>query len=80
MIIPVRCITCGMPIGDVYDTFHKMKSEKDKKYFDEHNISPEKASSILQVNLEYDEFFEKLFIENMCCKIHLVTAIDFYKI
>ena len=80
MIIPVRCISCGMPIGDVYDIFHKMKDEKDREYLKEHNIAPEKASGNLKINIIYDEIFEMLQIKNMCCKIHIVTPIYFYNI
>ena len=40
VIIPVRCFTCGKPIGHLYEEFKKRvdEGEDPKKVFDELNV------------------------------------------
>jgi DNA-directed RNA polymerase subunit N (RpoN/RPB10) len=31
MIVPIRCFTCGKPIGQIWERFNKIKAEKGAK-------------------------------------------------
>jgi DNA-directed RNA polymerase subunit N (RpoN/RPB10) len=68
MLVPIICFTCGCPIGDKEDLFNKLKEEKAKKL----NIR-----DIDNKELDCSDILNKLDINNDCCRMHLITSMQF---
>ena len=80
---PVRCFTCGFPIGNIKDAFDYMRRlklaelrEKNPQYnshvtYNAMNPFPE---------AELDDVFEALGVERKkyCCKTRLVSNVQFH--
>jgi DNA-directed RNA polymerase subunit N (RpoN/RPB10) len=64
MLVPIVCFTCGCPIGDKEDLFNYLKQKEIEKNKDVENL-----------NCLY--IFELLDIKNDCCKMHMLTAMNF---
>ncbi len=75
MIIPVKCFTCGMVLGDKYryylEEVRKLKLNKD--------IDVDK---VMYLTKEYKEktpegeVMDSLGLKKMCCRRHLLTHVD----
>ena len=78
MIIPVRCLSCGKVIADVYDYFKEEVSKRKEKA----NID---NSDLTTINLNKDEIkktiegevLDELGIIKDCCRLCILTHIDF---
>jgi DNA-directed RNA polymerase subunit N (RpoN/RPB10) len=79
MLVPIRCVSCGMPIAHVYDVFTTLREEKIKKCLKDNNTIHAKASSNLDIKVDCMDIFEILQIHNACCRMHLATVSEFYK-
>lgn len=64
MLVPILCFTCGCSIGDKEDLFIHLKNEKKEKEPDNEELD---CSDILDI----------LDIKNDCCRMHIITAINF---
>ena len=75
MIIPVKCFTCGMVLGDKYLYYvkevRKIKLQNEMSldediYLDENNIKKTPEGEVL----------DKLNLTKMCCRRHMLTHVD----
>jgi len=63
MLIPILCITCGLPLADKEDIYKHLKLEKIRKNKTE--------------TIDFQDILEQLDIVNECCKMHFITAMQF---
>lgn len=63
MLIPILCITCGLPLADKEDLYNHLKEEKIKKTKTE--------------DIDFQDILEQLDIVNECCKMHFITSMQF---
>lgn len=74
MIIPIKCVTCGMVLADKYRYFKdKVTQEKilsgdlqDEKYFTRTNTEKTIEGKLL----------DELKLNRMCCRRHMLTHVD----
>ena len=75
MIIPVKCVTCGMVLADKYRYYlEEVRNRKLAKSQDIH--------SVLYLTREFTEktaegeVLDELGLTKMCCRRHLLTHVD----
>ncbi len=78
MIVPVRCPSCGMPIGQVEPVFIELQKEKMKKTLEEYDTLPSKASANLNIEADCEDIFNLLIINNLCCRMHIMSTFYFH--
>lgn len=73
MLIPVKCFTCGMVLGDKYRYYlqevRKMKGNADINnvtYLTTENVTKTPEGVVL----------DKLNLNKMCCRRHILTHVD----
>lgn len=72
MIIPIRCFTCGKPIGALYKKYKKKMEElfgKEDNILDPDTITTENTAAT-------KEIFRSLGVRRYCCKRHLISHVD----
>lgn len=73
----IKC-TCNNSIGEYYQIFNYLREKKIKE------IKKTSSTSIFNyqfdenLNISFEDIFEKLNITKNCCKIRLSTYIEFY--
>lgn len=75
MIIPIKCFTCGMVLGDKYEYYCKeVRKRKMEKGLDN--------SKVIYLTTEFrdktpeGEVLDELNLTKMCCRRHLMTHVD----
>jgi DNA-directed RNA polymerase I, II, and III subunit RPABC5 len=75
MLIPVKCFTCGMVLGDKYryyqEEVRKKKISKD--------MEVEKVVYLTKENTDKTpegEVMDKLGLNKYCCRRHMLTHVD----
>ena len=75
MIIPVKCFTCGKVLGDKYLYYlREVRQIKINK-----NLDTNKVVYLTSINLEKTPeglVMDKLGLNKMCCRRHMLTHID----
>ena len=73
MIIPVKCFTCGMVIGNKYRYYlkevrkKKLNNDKDNiVYLTKNNVEKTIEGKVL----------DKLKLNKICCRRHILTHVD----
>jgi DNA-directed RNA polymerase I, II, and III subunit RPABC5 len=73
MIIPVKCFTCGMVIGNKYRYYlkevrkNKLNNDKDNiVYLTKNNVEKTIEGKVL----------DKLKLNKICCRRHILTHVD----
>lgn len=73
MIIPVRCMTCGKVIGDLYQEYLK----RTKDYTDEHTeLNTIDMNSKVVQKTKKGIVMDELGLTRYCCRRHLLTHVD----
>jgi DNA-directed RNA polymerases I, II, and III subunit RPABC5 len=73
MIIPVRCMTCGKVIGDLYSEYLR----RTKDYTDEHGeINTIDMNSKNVKKTKKGLVMDELGLKRLCCKRHILTHVD----
>jgi len=73
MIIPVRCMTCGKVIGDLYQEYLK----RTKDYTDEHTeLNTIDMNSKVVQKTKKGVVMDELGLNRYCCRRHLLTHVD----
>lgn len=83
MLIPIKCMTCGKLLGDLWNYYIKEKNrllnEKNKNRkvtLEDINISNEDIMiKHFDDNVSAD-ILDKLEIKNICCRRHFLSTID----
>lgn len=70
MIIPIRCMTCGKVIGDLWTTYQE-EIKKEKVEEDTININVKKIEKTHR-----GKVLDKLGLKRYCCRRHLLTHVD----
>ena len=77
MLVPVKCITCGYPVGSVEDLFHIMRAKKVKAILEERGTQATQAAVDVGLQIDCSDILDKLHITHECCRKTLVTAMIF---
>jgi DNA-directed RNA polymerase subunit N len=76
MIIPIKCFTCGMVIGDKY-RYYEQEVRKKKIARDGMEVN-----KVLYLTKEFHEktpegeVLDELGLKKMCCRRHLLTHVN----
>ena len=74
MIIPIKCVTCGMVLGDKY-RYYKNEIFKEKimqdKEIEEEYLTKTNYEKTIEAKL-----LDELKIIRMCCRRHMLTHVD----
>ncbi len=74
MIIPIKCVTCGMVLADKY-RYYKNEVIKQKilqnKELEEEYLTTSNAEKTIEGRL-----LDELKIVKMCCRRHMLTHVD----
>jgi len=80
MIIPVKCFTCGMVLGNKYRYYlEQVRSKKLTRKVKGENIEIDK---VLYLTKEFTdktpegEVLDELNLRKMCCRRHFLTHVD----
>ena len=75
MIIPVKCFTCGKVIGNKYEYYQK----EVRKIKMSRNMEVDKVIYLTEEFIDKTpegEVLDKLGLNKMCCRRHLLTHVD----
>lgn len=74
MIIPIKCVTCGMVLADKYRYFkNKVVQEKNAQ----HDSTDEKYLTLTNTDKTIEgKLLDELRIKRMCCRRHMLTHVD----
>jgi DNA-directed RNA polymerase I, II, and III subunit RPABC5 len=75
MIIPVKCFTCGKVIGNKYEYYQK----EVRKIKMSRNMEVDKVIYLTEDFIDKTpegEVLDKLGLNKMCCRRHLLTHVD----
>jgi len=75
MIIPVRCVTCGHVLADLYDFYlqevRKRKLEAGINTATLQYINPSNPKKTIEGNV-----MDELRLRKICCRRHVLTHVD----
>lgn len=74
MIIPVKCVTCGMVIADKYRYFKNKVAQN--KISSSNNIEEEYLTKTNTEKTIEGKLLDELGIIRMCCRRHMLTHVD----
>jgi len=77
MLVPVQCLTCGCPIGDVEDLFRHMRAERVRKILAERGTTATQAAADAGLQIDCSDILQVLGIVNDCCRAHLTSTMNF---
>lgn len=88
MIIPVKCFTCGKVLADKWNYYNaevnKNKKDKDNNKFTMDDISisenEDKPTKYFTEDNKNDEILNKLGLNKMCCRRHMLSHVDLIEI
>lgn len=81
MIIPIRCMTCGKTLADVYD-YYVQEVAKLQNKLDENTKKPTKKQEQENYDLRHFEklrtgpILDKLGLTRYCCRRHMISTVD----
>jgi len=81
MIIPVRCFTCGKVIGDKWEYFNKMKTEREALMKEEKKKSKNNSESSIEdlafcESWGYKDILDELGLVRLCCRRHILGHVN----
>ena len=74
MIIPVRCLTCGKVIGDLYNAYQR-EIKKETSTSDTINMSTKKIEKTHR-----GKVMDNLGLKRYCCRRHMLSHVDLINI
>ena len=78
MLIPVRCMTCGLgTIGAVATLFRRLRAERTRKILAERGTLPVWAAIDPELSVPVGDILDRLGVAADCCRMHLATAMVF---
>jgi DNA-directed RNA polymerase subunit N (RpoN/RPB10) len=79
---PYITCNCGNSIGDKYNAFKTLRQKEYEKHFKETGkyIDPVKLQYSESVKISLTGVFEALKITHQCCKIRLMTQVEYKNI
>jgi len=80
MIIPIKCFTCGMVIGNKYRYYQEnVRKKKMVKRGNDESIDIDKVLYLTKEFVEKTaegEVLDDLNMKKMCCRRHFLTHVD----
>lgn len=79
MLTPVRCLTCGMPLGDVAPLYRLLKAERMAEYIEKHKIQAVHLDLDPLLADEYISMSDVLYmlgIYERCCRGIMMSTMD----
>jgi DNA-directed RNA polymerases I, II, and III subunit RPABC5 len=74
MIIPIKCVSCGMVLADKY-RYYKNKVIQEKTA--QNDFSDEKYLTLTNTEKTVEgKLLDELKIKKMCCRRHMLTHVD----
>ena len=77
MLIPVRCITCGTPIGHVAPAFAHARRKRARAALGARGTLPMQAMVDAELALPVGDILDRLAVTHDCCRKTLVTTMIF---
>lgn len=77
MLVLIRCIACGFPLGDVYDIFARMRAQLTQATLQDRDTDAAFAPVDAGLQIDCSAIFDKLGIKLECCRMHLATGMNF---
>jgi DNA-directed RNA polymerase subunit N (RpoN/RPB10) len=81
MLVPIRCFTCGLPIGDVSAIYRYHKDRLCRSEQKRLGITEKALDIDPRVNIDMEKILDALQIKKLCCRAHLITVmklVDWY--
>jgi len=72
MIIPIRCMNCGLPLAEIWRFYQRRRNE----LRGEVNAPASYMDGTTVPDTAEKKIFDELNITRYCCKKHLLTNID----
>jgi DNA-directed RNA polymerase I, II, and III subunit RPABC5 len=79
MIIPIKCVTCGMVLADKYQYYTaKVRSKKMENGMEVKKVIyyTKEMSKTEMVKTPEAEVLDDLGLTNVCCRRHMLTHVD----
>ena len=77
MLTPVRCISCGSPLGCKAALFRALRLARARKALEASGVLPSQASlRAAGLRLDMSDILSRLGVDLNCCRMHMVTAMD----
>ena len=78
MLDLIQCTSCGSRIGRFSPAINLIKTYLNAKRVQKESISEENLLISTDANSSLKEVFECLGIKKYCCRMHIVTIVNFY--
>lgn len=79
MLDLVRCPSCGMPIGAIYEAYIIIKNYLYEKELEKYEIDETTIGNIDYVEIRMKKILDQFHLKNICCRQHILTSMDFDK-
>lgn len=76
MLVPVRCFTCGAPLGDLAPVYEYVSAQRMAKKYGSPDSEKMPISSNSDVGGGISDVLDSLKLSK-CCRTHTVTAMKF---
>jgi DNA-directed RNA polymerase subunit N (RpoN/RPB10) len=77
MLVPVRCITCGTPIGHIAPAFAHARRKRARTALGARGTLPMQAMVDAELALPVGDILDRLAVTHDCCRKTLVTTMIF---
>jgi DNA-directed RNA polymerase subunit N (RpoN/RPB10) len=77
MLIPARCMSCGLPVGDVAGIYRRIRYERAREALKDRDVIPTQAVIDASLQIDMEDILEELGITEDCCRRTLTTGMCF---
>ncbi|NBQ70675.1 MAG: hypothetical protein EBU46_18310 [Nitrosomonadaceae bacterium] len=77
MLVPVRCMTCGCPVGDVAPVFARLRTRRAREVLGERGALPTQAMIDAELSVPCGDILDRLKVTADCCRKTLMTSMVF---
>jgi len=76
MIVPIRCMNCGMPLADKWRWFQRRVAELRKEKGIKNTSSPQYMDGTSVPDTPERQAMEELDLDRYCCRMKILTTTD----
>lgn len=77
MLPPVRCTTCGYPVGDVWALFDEARTKITRAALEADDTHPSMLP-VSDTKVDCGPLLDALGVLRLCCRVHLMTGVCFH--
>jgi DNA-directed RNA polymerase subunit N (RpoN/RPB10) len=77
MLIPIRCPSCGYPIGEYADLFRESRIRRVREVLAARGTTATQACVDPGLQIDCADILDALHVLKYCCRAHLATAMEF---